>query len=156
MEKFFKTTSPEATAGLGEALGRTLAGRNGLVYLTGDLGAGKTTLMQGIASGLGLDARVTSPTFALVNAYGRDEEAVYHMDLYRLEDMDELMEIGFEDFLADETLIFVEWPDLLLNEGYAPLAAIDLRRDPADAASRIICFKTVDASLAERVAEFES
>ena len=66
------------------------------------------------------------------------------------------MEIGFEDFLADETLIFVEWPDLLLNEGYAPLAAIDLRRDPADAASRIICFKTVDASLAERVAEFES
>ncbi|EFV02861.1 hydrolase, P-loop family [Pseudoramibacter alactolyticus ATCC 23263] len=156
MEKFFKTTSPEATAGLGEALGRTLAGRNGLVYLTGDLGAGKTTLMQGIASGLGLDARVTSPTFALVNAYGRDEEAVYHMDLYRLEDMDELMEIGFEDFLADETLIFVEWPDLLLNEGYAPLAAIDLRRDPADAVSRIICFKTADASLAERVAEFES
>ncbi|WP_455129042.1 tRNA (adenosine(37)-N6)-threonylcarbamoyltransferase complex ATPase subunit type 1 TsaE [Pseudoramibacter alactolyticus] len=156
MEKFFKTTSPEATAGLGEALGRALAGRNGLVYLTGDLGAGKTTLMQGIASGLGLDARVTSPTFALVNAYGRDEEAVYHMDLYRLEDMDELMEIGFEDFLADETLIFVEWPDLLLNEGYAPLAAIDLRRDPADAASRIICFKTADASLAERVAEFES
>ena len=119
MEKFFKTTSPEATAGLGEALGRALAGRNGLVYFTGDLGAGKTTLMQGIASGLGLDARVTSPTFALVNAYGRDEEAVYHMDLYRLEDMDELMEIGFEDFLADETLIFVEWPDLLLNEGYA-------------------------------------
>lgn len=156
MEKIFKTTSPEATAGLGEALGRTLAGRNGLVYLTGDLGAGKTTLMQGIASGLGLDARVTSPTFALVNAYGRDEEAVYHMDLYRLEDMDELMEIGFEDFLADETLIFVEWPDLLLNEGYAPLAAIDLRRDPADAVSRIICFKTADASLAERVAEFES
>lgn len=156
MEKFFKTTSPEATADLGEALGCALAGRNGLVYLTGDLGVGKTTLMQGIASGLGLDARVTSPTFALVNAYGRDEEAVYHMDLYRLEDMDELMEIGFEDFLADETLIFVEWPDLLLNEGYAPLAAIDLRRDPADAASRIICFKTVDASLAERVAEFES
>lgn len=156
MEKFFKTTSPEATAGLGEALGRTLAGRNGLVYLTGDLGAGKTTLMRGIASGLGLDVRVTSPTFALVNAYGRDEDAVYHMDLYRLEDMDELMEIGFEDFLADETLIFVEWPDLLLNEGYAPLAAIDLRRDPADAVSRIICFKTADASLAERVAEFES
>ena len=126
------------------------------MYLTRDLGAGKTTLMQGIASGLGLDARVTSPTFALVNAYGRDEEAVYHMDLYRLEDMDELMEIGFEDFLADETLIFVEWPDLLLNEGYAPLAAIDLRRDPADAASRIICFKTADASLAEKVAEFEN
>jgi tRNA threonylcarbamoyladenosine biosynthesis protein TsaE len=156
MEKFFKTASPEATADLGEALGRALAGRNGLVYLTGDLGAGKTTLMQGVASGLGLDARVTSPTFALVNAYGRDEAAVYHMDLYRLENMDELTEIGFEDFLADETLIFVEWPDLLIDEGYAPLAAVDLRRDPADAEKRIVRFETADAALAERVANFES
>jgi tRNA threonylcarbamoyladenosine biosynthesis protein TsaE len=156
METMFKTTSPEATADLGKAFGRALAGRNGLVYLTGDLGAGKTTLMRGMASGLGLDARVTSPTFALVNAYGRDEPPVYHMDLYRLEDMDELMEIGFEDFLAEETLIFVEWPDLLIDEGYSPLAAIDLRRDPADAEKRIVRFETADAALAERVTDFES
>lgn len=127
----FETHTPEATAALGEKLGQALKTESGLVFLTGDLGAGKTAFTRGMAKGFGLDVLVTSPTFALVNPYREDEPVFYHMDLYRLDDMDELLEIGFEDFISEKGIIVVEWPDLLVDAGYEPLFTVDLKRTGA-------------------------
>lgn len=132
------THTPEATAAVGETIGRALKNESGLVYLTGDLGAGKTQLTRGMVKGFGLDTLVTSPTFALVNPYSEDEPVFYHMDLYRLDDMDELMEIGFEDFLSERGIIVVEWPDMLIDAGYTPLLTIDLRRGDTAETDRVI------------------
>jgi tRNA threonylcarbamoyladenosine biosynthesis protein TsaE len=147
----YKTTTPEATRHLGEKLGHIFKPLSGIVYLTGDLGAGKTAITQGIVKGMGITAQVTSPTFALVNEYGNKSIKVVHMDLYRLLDFDELEEIGFDDFLRDGSIILVEWPDLLIENRYEPLAALSLSRVEGEDDSRIINLKTEDASLIERV-----
>ncbi len=96
------------------AFGEQLAGflRDGdVVALVGDLGAGKTHITQGIAKGLGYDTEVTSPTFALVNEYVSVRSEVIHFDLYRLELPEELLEIGWEEYLEREAVLIVEWAD---------------------------------------------
>lgn len=156
MEKNWESASPEQTLSIGRKIGQALKGKSGLIFLTGDLGAGKTKLTQGVVSGLGISAEVTSPTFALINEYGPEAEAV-HMDLYRLDDYEELQEIGFEDYLDGERLILCEWPDLLEDEGYEPMLRIDLRRDDAKGEmARRITALCDDEGVSERIAAIEN
>ena len=83
-----------------------------VVCLEGDLGAGKTTFMQGLAAALGLPGRVTSPTFCLVQEHGPvDGRMLVHMDLYRLSSEDDVIAIGWEDYLSRGAVIAVEWPE---------------------------------------------
>jgi tRNA threonylcarbamoyladenosine biosynthesis protein TsaE len=100
--------SPEETAALGETWGR--AARPGWVIgLTGDLGAGKTQLVKGLARGLGLTARVHSPTFALVNEYDGGRLPLSHLDLYRLETKEQILSAGLEEYLQPKGVAVIEW-----------------------------------------------
>lgn len=86
--------------------------------LTGDLGAGKTTLTQAICRALGVRENVTSPTFSLVNEYSYldkngQEQLFRHLDLYRLKNLDEALDIGIEDYLEDGQYCFIEWPEII-------------------------------------------
>jgi tRNA threonylcarbamoyladenosine biosynthesis protein TsaE len=82
-----------------------------VVVISGELGAGKTTLVQAICRGYGVTERVTSPTFAIVHEYDAPRSRVYHLDLYRLERPDELTMIGWDEIVAANALVLVEWPE---------------------------------------------
>ena len=104
--------SPAATESLGEAWGR--AAQSGLVIaLSGDLGAGKTQLVRGLARGLGVTARVHSPTFTLVNEYGGGRLKLFHLDLYRLETAAQILSAGVEEFLSPDGVAVIEWAERL-------------------------------------------
>jgi tRNA threonylcarbamoyladenosine biosynthesis protein TsaE len=94
----------------GEALGRSLRAP-AVIGLSGDLGTGKTTLVQAICRGLGARALATSPTYALVHHYDVAGVPVYHVDCYRLRTPDEAQDLGFEDMLTEGAIILVEWPE---------------------------------------------
>ncbi len=99
-----------AMLALGAELARDLRGGQ-LVTLSGDLGAGKTTLVRGMLRGLGFEGRVKSPSYGLVETYELDGLTVHHLDLYRLGDPGELDFLGLEDLLADDSVLLVEWPE---------------------------------------------
>jgi tRNA threonylcarbamoyladenosine biosynthesis protein TsaE len=103
------TSSAEDTRRVGEALATVLAPGD-VVSLVGDLGAGKTTLVQGAARGLGVAQPVVSPTFTLVREYA-GTVPVYHVDVYRLERMQDVLDLGFEEMLDQQAVVFVEWGD---------------------------------------------
>jgi len=109
----FVTHSSEETIRCGRELGAQLV-RPVLILLSGDLGAGKTTLTKGIVSGLGAaeEEEVTSPTFTLVHRYGRDAR-VYHVDLYRIEGARDLDTLGLEDLFTEPGVVIVEWAEKL-------------------------------------------
>ncbi len=106
----FTTHGPEETRALGARLSQKL-GPGAVVAFTGDLGAGKTAFTAGMAEGLGVTDRVTSPTFTLVNEYEGGRLPLFHFDLYRLGGADELFEIGWEDYLARGGVCAVEWSE---------------------------------------------
>lgn len=98
----------------GEALGRELregGGGPAVIGLSGELGTGKTTLVQGICRGLGARALATSPTYALVHHYEAGERSVYHVDCYRLQSPDEARDLGFEDMIREGAIVLIEWPE---------------------------------------------
>jgi tRNA threonylcarbamoyladenosine biosynthesis protein TsaE len=101
------TSSAEESRRLGEALA-ALLGPGDVVSFTGDLGAGKTTMVQGIARGLGVDQPVVSPTFTLVREYS-GAMPIYHLDVYRLDRIQEVLDLGFEEMLDAAALVLVEW-----------------------------------------------
>lgn len=105
----FKTTSPEETFAFGQCLAKVLSAGQ-VVCLVGDLGAGKTLLVQGLAAGLDIQDAVNSPTFTILNVY-EASFPVYHFDLYRLEDAAELYDIGFYEYTEGDGLSIIEWPD---------------------------------------------
>lgn len=121
----------EETIGLGVRLGRAIS-RGVSIALTGDLGTGKTTLIQGLARGLGVDEAyyITSPTFTIINEYPAGELRLCHLDLYRLADTEELDYIGFDDLLTPTTVLAVEWPDMLRDSGFEFDLEIRLEYDP--------------------------
>jgi tRNA threonylcarbamoyladenosine biosynthesis protein TsaE len=104
-----ETADEDATRAFGERLGRLLEPGD-VVCLSGDLGAGKTTLAQGIAAGLGVEEPVSSPTFALVQEYA-GRAPVFHLDVYRLASLDELIDLGFPELWHAGGVILIEWPE---------------------------------------------
>jgi tRNA threonylcarbamoyladenosine biosynthesis protein TsaE len=105
-----RTLSEAELLAEGEALGRALA-PGSVVCLEGDLGAGKTTFIRGVVSGLGASLPATSPTYALVHRYQGRRGPVYHLDCFRLRDAEEARDLDWEGLLADGDAILVEWPE---------------------------------------------
>jgi tRNA threonylcarbamoyladenosine biosynthesis protein TsaE len=109
-----ETFSPEETFQFGRQLGEQ-AYPGQVCTLVGDLGVGKTVLTQGIAKGLGIDGPVCSPTFTIVQSYEGGRLPFYHFDVYRIADVDEMEEIGYEDYFYGQGLSVVEWGNLVLE-----------------------------------------
>lgn len=124
---------PDAMERLGADLYRDLGGR-GLVFLSGPLGAGKTTLVRGMLRAAGHRGGVKSPTFTLVEPYEDLTPPVYHFDLYRIADPEELEYVGLWDYLGQDALVVVEWPER--GEGVLPAPALAVALDYAGSARR--------------------
>ena len=136
------THSPEETRALGARLADALQGGE-VIAFTGDLGAGKTAFVSGMARALGVDERVTSPTFTIVNEYEGGRLPLFHFDMYRLGSADELFHIGWEDYLARGGICAVEWSenvDEAIDEDAIRVAI--LRGD--DENSRVITIEGVE------------
>ena len=131
-DREFLTHSSEETIERGREIGARLK-VPALVLLTGDLGAGKTTLTKGIANGLGAAAidEVTSPTFTLVHRYERAAR-VYHVDLYRIEGLRDLETLGLEDVFSEHAVVIVEWPDRLNMRNDWPTVRVQLEHVSED------------------------
>ena len=107
-----ETRSPEETFETGLRMGERA--RAGQVYtLAGDLGVGKTVFTQGFAKGLGVEEHVNSPTFTIVQEYEDGRMPFYHFDVYRIGDIEEMDEIGFEEYVAGEGVCLIEWANLI-------------------------------------------
>lgn len=107
-----ESKSPEETFRVGKELGeKAYAGQ--VFTLTGDLGAGKTVFTQGLAKGLGIEEPVNSPTFTIVQEYDSGRLPFYHFDVYRIGDVEEMEEVGFDDYVMGEGVSLIEWADLI-------------------------------------------
>jgi len=132
----FTTHSEKETFELGYRISQELKAGDA-ISLEGDLGTGKTVLTKGIAAGLGISSPITSPTFTLVNSYeGRC--ILHHFDVYRVGDSEELLEIGWEEYFADDAICIVEWGDRISDILPENTIVIRIERDDKDYDSRII------------------
>ena len=110
--KKIETNSPEETFALGEEIGKKAV--PGQVFaLLGDLGVGKTVFIKGVAKGLGITEPVNSPTFTIVQVYEEGRLPFYHFDVYRIADVEEMDEIGYEEYFFGNGVCFVEWANLI-------------------------------------------
>jgi len=123
MRSTIVTASPEETISFGERIATSLQ-KGDVVSLTGELGSGKTTLIQGICKGLGVKRYVTSPTFVLVNIY-QGRVPVYHLDLFRLRGVQDLEGIGYEDYLYGQGVALIEWAEKIRE--FLPPTSIDIQ-----------------------------
>lgn len=123
----YESCFPEQTKQIAAELARTLKGGE-VLFLEGDLGAGKTTFVQGLVAALGYEEAVRSPTFALMHQYPVEHgniKRIVHLDLYRLNDRSELRPFGLEEFLGDPaTVVLVEWPE----KGFDPQTSLPHQR----------------------------
>ena len=85
------------------------------IILRGELGSGKTTIVKSVLKKMGFNESVTSPTFSIVNEYNFSRNIVYHFDLYRIENIEELNVIGFEDYIYSQNTCFIEWPEIVME-----------------------------------------
>lgn len=141
VEKYF-TGSEEETFNLGVQLARLLTPGTA-VSLEGDLGAGKTALVKGIAKGLGIRDTVTSPTFTLVNSY-EGNTTLHHFDVYRIDDPEELYEIGWEEYFNPNDVCVVEWGDRVAEMLPPGTIRIRIIRDEAQPDKRTILVERQD------------
>ena len=108
----YESFTPEDTFRIGEEIARQA--KPGEIYtLNGDLGVGKTVFTKGIASGLGIEEPVTSPTFTIIQEYDSGRLPLYHFDVYRIGDPEEMDEIGYEDYFYGQGLCLIEWAELI-------------------------------------------
>lgn len=124
--RIIESFGPEDTYALGEKIGKE-AGRGEVYSLIGDLGVGKTVFTQGLAAGLGIKEAVNSPTFTIVQIYEEGRLPFYHFDVYRIGDIQEMEEIGYEDCFYGDGVCLVEWADLieeLLPEKYTRITMV--------------------------------
>lgn len=132
------TKNENETMLVGEKLAKTV-GKGVVFTLVGDLGAGKTHFVKGFVKGLGSDELVTSPTFTLLNVYERCKVPVYHFDMYRLEDISEAQELGFDEYFDLKNLdgiVMVEWPEKV--NGLIKCPHIQIRIENLDSNKRKI------------------
>lgn len=130
------SSSEQNTAEIARILGSLLKGGE-VIALNGELGAGKTAFTKGIALGLDIKEYITSPTFALVNEYS-GRLPLYHFDVYRINDEDELIEIGFEDYIFSDGVSVVEWSSLVPNIMPADKISVFIEKVPEDNDKRCI------------------
>lgn len=108
----FISNSPEETMAIGKEIGENAS--SGQIYcLVGDLGVGKTVFTKGFAKGLGIKDHITSPTFTIVNEYKGSKMPFYHFDVYRIEEIEEMDEIGYEEYFFGEGVTFIEWANYI-------------------------------------------
>lgn len=113
-----------------------LNSQNKIFAFYGDMGSGKTTFIKAICKELGVEEEVTSPTFAIVNEYyNKDNTLIYHFDLYRIENLAELLDIGFEEYIDSNAIIFIEWPQIA--ENMLPKATVNVNISVLDNSRRI-------------------
>ena len=134
MENVFRSCSVQQTEAYGQALAAELRGGN-VVALFGGMGMGKTALVRGLAAGLGLDAEVSSPTFALVHDYG-GKPPLIHFDMYRVTGWEDLYSTGFFDYLDAGAILVVEWSENIASA--LPADAIRLTFTRVDENTRLI------------------
>ncbi len=128
LKKIISSNRPEETFHLGMEIGKNA--KPGEVYaLLGDLGVGKTVLIQGVARGLGITGPVNSPTFTIVQVYEEGRMPFYHFDVYRIGDVEEMDEIGYEDYFYGEGVCFVEWANLVEEIMPKETVWIEIRKD---------------------------
>jgi len=139
--------SPEETQRLGIQVGQNL-GAGDLVALTGELGSGKTCLIQGITLGLGIlnPRQVTSPTFTLINEY-KGRVPIYHFDLYRISRPEELYELGFEEYFYGNGVTLIEWAEKMM--GWLPPQRLSIHIKILSESQREIQFSTPQAKFEE-------
>lgn len=146
--------SEEAMMELGRRMA-LLLGSGDVVYISGELGAGKTTLVRGIARGLGYGGRITSPTFTLMNIY-QSKPPIYHLDFYRLENR-EVEDLGLEDILEKEGICLIEWPVEI--SGVLPEHALYIHISIVDGdydRERMLQLRAFGASYTERLKEMKA
>ena len=136
----YRTHSAAETEAVGEALAHSLTPGT-VIAFTGDLGAGKTAFVRGLARGLGVTDRVTSPTFTIVNEYEGGRLPLFHFDMYRLGSSEELFDIGWEDYLSRGGICAVEWSERV-SDALDGAIRVDIRRGGGDS-DRIITIEGV-------------
>jgi len=109
-----------------------------VISLSGELGAGKTTLAQSICAGYGVEEPVTSPTYSLVHRYDAPKSVVVHIDLYRLDNESQLTNIGWDEIMSEPALVIVEWPERAGDRMPADHLHIDLQYAPGDPSRRVL------------------
>lgn len=147
LEKRIISKSSQETFDFGKYLGEAIDFPL-IVFLHGEMGAGKTLFSKGFVAGMGLDDEVTSPTYTIVNEYGNPPR-VFHFDLYRLQDPDELYEMGFDDYLSQGCTLLLEWPDLVLDEAFEPRLEISLESRLETPEQREIILRTDNQKVAQ-------
>lgn len=128
-----------ALTGLHDAAKRLLKHfpNNRVFAVYGKMGAGKTTFIQSLCRGLDSEDNVTSPTFAIINEYNAgDSSSIYHFDFYRIKDMEEAFDLGYEDYFYSGDFCFIEWPEMI--EPLLPENIINVRIDVMEDESRVI------------------
>ena len=133
----FRTGSEAETEALGRSLGEVLEAGS-VVAFTGDLGAGKTAFTRGLARGLGIRGRVTSPTFTIVNEYEGGRLPLFHFDMYRLSGEEELFEIGWEDYLSRGGVCAVEWSEHVAGALEPETIWVEIRRGGGEEQREIV------------------
>lgn len=123
-----ETNSAEETFSVGKMLGEKA--ESGQVYcLTGDLGVGKTVFTQGFACGLAIDEPISSPTFTIIQEYDSGRIPLYHFDVYRIADVEEMDEIGFDDYIEGDGVCLIEWANLIQEILPEHLVCITIEKD---------------------------
>ena len=141
--KTFITNSKEETIALAEKLAGKLNNHD-VIFYVGGLGMGKTAFTQGLCNGMGIDTDVTSPTFAIVNEYHGRPLSLFHFDMYRIENEDQLFNIGFDDYLDYDGVLAIEWSENIADFFYDNNITITFEK--LDETTRRITIEGVDCN----------